>query len=131
MVGQNLFGSEETYVYKKFDEQHIVLRTDGNRKIHNGTHYFQYFPNKKQVILQSKYEHSAWMLYLYALLPLIPIFFNPLDNLKYFISIFVIMFIFISGFIYLGIRDEAAGMERDLINRINYLRRHGNNKNRP
>ncbi len=112
------------------DDQIICFRIQESR-FPDSYHYIQYFPEDKKIVTKSHYQNSFRTPYLYIFLPLVALFFaKEKDVYPIFILTALSIFIFTTCFLYVSIRSEAKAIERELIIRINYLRRHGNNKNR-
>jgi len=106
---------------------HLIVRQSSSRRI-NATHHYEYLPDKKLVIVESYFEHDAYVTYAIVSLAFILLFQNPI-NLSLFFFVVVSMFFVVSIILFVNFMIDAQEMQRELVIRINYTLRTGRKVN--
>lgn len=114
-------GSEEFYVNKIFNPNHIQIGVVQSRVYSSGIHDFEYDAKKKRIKIFSRFRNSAFLIYGYLIMPLLLIILGRKISWEL-IGITVGMFIFLSLILIIGIKSESKEIEREMVLRINYLR---------
>ena len=117
-------GSEEFYLKEIFNSNHIQIGVTQVKAYTSGIHDFEYDTQTKQIKIFSRFRNSAFLVYLYSILPLMPLIFGKNSgNILPLIGMTVACFIFFTLLLVFGIRSESNEIEREMVIRINYLSR--------
>ncbi len=113
------------YCISNIENKNHITTTEAVRKEDRIIHTYQYFPEYELIIIDSKFQHP-YLIFMRVLIFIIPIFFIGFENIQpayFFIPLGFFVFLFL---IHLGSISSGAGeAKRELIIRINYLRRNG------
>lgn len=121
---KNEVWGQEFYLKEIIEPNHIQISKKG-KKAYTGVHDFVYKDAEKQILIKSRRERGAFVIYLYLLMPLIALVGAEEHQLKI-LCIAIVMFIFITLVLSLGIRSESESIEFDFMQQVNYFKR--NNK---
>lgn len=117
-------GPEEFYLKKIFNPNHIQIGVARSKSYSGGIHDFEYDTKKERIKIFSRFRSSAFLIYGYLILPIIPLVRNHNNEHTYqFIGITIILSIFLTLILVLGIKSESKEIEREMIIRINYFRK--------
>ena len=117
---------EGFYLKEIMHKNHIQIGVKGSKKYSGGIHDFYYDNEAKQINIYSRYPKKAFLLYTYLLMPLIFIFGkNESSTTLKLIGITIMAFIGFSLILILGIKAESKTIEREMVIRIIFFRRHG------
>jgi hypothetical protein len=118
-------GSEEFFINEVYKENHLQMRVKKSRVYTSGVHDFEYDPNKKEIWIFSRYNKSAFLVYGFLTLVLIPfIMGEDISEMNWkWLGLMVFLFAGISLLLIVGIKTESKEIERELIIRINSFRR--------
>jgi len=121
-------GLEEFYINEVFNSNHVQIGVVQGRVYTSGIHDFEYDSKTNKIKIFSRFRNSAFLIYGYLIMPLIPLILNKnQDGTMELIIIIISFFIFFSLILIMGIKSESKEIEREMVIRLNYLRR---NKNR-
>jgi len=117
--------SEGFYLKELYTPNHLQIGVVASRTYTSGVHDFKYDAHSKRIEIFSRYENKAYLVYLYLALPLITLIFGTEAEDIYceIIGLTIALFIFLSLILIFGIRSESKEIEREMVLRINYLRR--------
>jgi len=115
-------GLEEYYVSQVYNQNHIEISVVQTETYTSGVHDIKYDIDKKEIAIYSRFRNSAFLIYGFLIMPLIPIFFKQEFSLAL-VGITITFFVAITLFLGITIRSESKDIEREMILRINYLRR--------
>jgi len=120
-------GSEEFYLKEVFSPNHIQIGVVQSKSYTSGIHDFEYDIKTKEIKIFSRFKKAAFLLYGYLIMPIYPLIDNQNgeNNLEW-LGITIALFLFLTLILILGIKSESKEIEREMIIRINYLRRTGN-----
>ena len=123
-LGEKNAGSEEFYLKEVFNSNHVQIGVAQNKTYSSGIHDFEYDTQAEQIKIFSRFRNSAFLVYLYSILPLTPLIFGENSgNVLPLIGMTVACFIFLTLLLVFGIRSESNEVEREMVIRINYLNR--------
>jgi len=115
-------GLEEYYVSQVYSNNHIEVSVVQTETYTSGVHDIKYDIDKKEIAIYSRFRNSAFLIYGFLIMPLIPIFSKQEFSLAL-VGITITFFVAITLFLGITIRSESKDIEREMILRINYLRR--------
>lgn len=120
-------GLEGYYLKEIFNPNHIQIGVVQGRVYTSGIHDFEYDKSTQTIEIFSRFKNSAFLLYGYLIMPLIPLILNKNgEGLLELIGFTIALFIFLTSILVFGIKSESKDIEREMIIRINYLRRNKN-----
>ncbi len=114
--------SEEFYLNEVFHSNHIQMAVNQSKVYSSGIHDFEYDTKMERIFIFSRYRKSAFLIYSYAVFPIFclnsskEVFLNS-------IGMALAWGLFATLLLVIGIRSESKEIEREMIIRINYLRR--------
>jgi hypothetical protein len=114
------FGLQEFYLKEIFNPNHIQIATTG--RYIKGLHDFVYNEAQKQILIKSKFKKSTFGIYLYLLMPVIAFVGAEGNHLKI-VCLGLIMFVFITLGLSLGIKSESKKIEFGFMQQVNYFKR--------
>ena len=123
---ENVYG-EEPFVNEVINKNHLVIEIRHGKRM-DSLHHFQYFPEKKLVVLDSLLKRWAFALYLYVLI-VVPFLFSEDFELFTFLGMTMAIFLACTIFLFWVVRSESSEMKRELDIRINYVLRTGRKVN--
>lgn len=112
----------ELYLKEIFEANHIQIATKKSKSYEGGIHDIIYDKERKQIVIKSRYEKSAFMIYLYLFMPAVVLLGAEENQLKV-IGIGVAMFIFFTLMLSLSIKSESEKVEFNLMQQVNYFKR--------
>lgn len=115
-------GSEEFYINKIFNPNHIQIGVVQSRVYTSGIHDFEYDMKTKKIKIFSRFRKSAFRIYASLILPMIPMIINKEVTLEL-VGIIIAFFVFSTLMLVMVIKSESKEIEREMVIRINYLRR--------
>lgn len=126
---KNRFDLGGAYLNETLHPNHVQIAVIQDRSYTSGIHDFEYIVERRQIRLYSRYKKSAFLLYAYLAMPLLPIFLininNDVETITKLLIISVVTFIFLSLLLIVGIKSESKEMERKLLIRLNLLNQKG------
>jgi hypothetical protein len=105
-----------------FDSNHLQITKTHGKSYERGIHDFIYDEEKKQITIKSRYEKSAFLIYLYLLMPVIALI-GAVENQLKIVCIGIAMFIFITLMLFWGIKSQSKEIEFGFMQQVNYFKR--------
>ncbi len=115
-------GLEEFYLNKVFNPNHIQIGVVQSRVYTSGIHDFEYDTKTREIKIFSRFKKSAFRIYASLIMPLIPMIITKEVTMEL-VGITIAVFVFSSLILILGIKSESKEIEREMVLRINYIRR--------
>ena len=115
-------GLQEFYINRVFNTNHIQIKALEKQFDLCGIHDFEYDQNTKKIKIFSRIQSLAFRIYLFPLSFFIIAVLEKEINMLL-IGLSIVVFIITSLMLLLGINSESKEIEREMVLRINFIRR--------
>lgn len=119
----NNTGLEEFYLKDVFSANHVQIGVVQGRIYTSGIHDFRYDTSSKQIHIFSRFRPSAFFVYSFLFIPLLGFLSLKETNSTWILGVTFALFVLLTLLLLLGIRSESKKIEREMIIRVDFLRR--------
>lgn len=129
LESENFFSNSPAFCFlEKIDKNHLVFYTPRNKAVPREIYNFKYFPEKRKIIINGKYENFIFPCLITYLFPIFGLYAYLMSENQTTEQLIGLFWIFIGVSIYCGViiftgLNGSHHIEREISIRVNYLLR--------